>query len=147
MVQYSENEKLRLLSFPLEKVLSSLGYRTDHLGYMYFSPFRGEDTPSFHIDSRTNRWFDFGLSEGGGVVDLVCRLCRCPRSEALSRLAQMDSCFSPSLLPAPDRNVPAARAGDSGIRILSVTPGIRREVLLRYAVIQRRIQRGQIPTM
>lgn len=40
MIQYSENEKQRLLSFPLDGVLAAFGKRTDHKGYMYYSPFR-----------------------------------------------------------------------------------------------------------
>ena len=83
MTQYSENEKQRLLSFPLVDLLSAYGKRVDHKGYMYYSPFREEASPSFHIDLSTNRWFDFGTSEGGGVVELVCRLCACDRAEVL----------------------------------------------------------------
>lgn len=39
---------------------------------LYLSPVRHEKSPSFWVDTKTNRWHDFGTGEGGDVLDLVC---------------------------------------------------------------------------
>ncbi len=59
----------------LPEILNHLGYppqkerRRDHL---YFSPFRDERTPSFHVNVADNIWYDFGEGRGGDVVDFAC---------------------------------------------------------------------------
>ena len=57
MASYDTAEKERLLSIPVATVLEHFGCRTDHRGQMYFSPFRDEREPSFHV------------SDPGGRVD------------------------------------------------------------------------------
>jgi len=53
----------------------------------YSSPIRGGDTdPSFKVDTVKNLWFDFGLSRGGNVIDLVCELTHSTVKEALAIL-------------------------------------------------------------
>ena len=64
---------------PIERVLSKLGFAPDdkkHQGneLWYKSPFRDEKTASFKIDVRQNLWHDFGMGEGGSVIDLVMQL-------------------------------------------------------------------------
>ena len=139
MTRYSQDEKQRLLAFPLEGVLSAYGRRTDHKGYMYYSPFREEDSPSFHIDARTNMWYDFGSAEGGGLVDLVCRLGGCDKAEVLDVIAGLDRTFVHVESPAqiPSENIP--RAASSAIRIERVSDEIRRYALLEYALGERGI--------
>lgn len=137
MVQYSENEKQRLLSFPLDGVLAACGKRTDHRGYMYFSPFRDEDSPSFHIDARTNRWYDFGTAEGGGVVDLVCRLKGCGKGEVLDILAGFDTSFVHVDNAARNIQDVSPRNSSSVVRIDSVSDSITRYALVDYATIDR----------
>lgn len=44
---------------------------------LYLSPLREEHTPSFKVDYVRNLWYDFGLGEGGSIIDLVMRLERC----------------------------------------------------------------------
>lgn len=38
--------------------------------YWYLSPLREEDTPSFKVNDRTNEWYDFGIAEGGDLIEL-----------------------------------------------------------------------------
>jgi len=38
----------------------------------YLSPFRKENTASFHVNISRNIWFDHGEAKGGTVVDFVC---------------------------------------------------------------------------
>lgn len=59
---------------------------------LYHSPLREDTTPSFKVDYEKNLWYDFGLGEGGSIVDLVMRLENCTLAEAFQRLE--DSSFS-----------------------------------------------------
>lgn len=62
-------EKVKLVD-----VMERLGYevqaiergRTEH---KYSSPFRAEVQASFNLNLNKNQWFDFGLNEGGGVIE------------------------------------------------------------------------------
>ena len=40
----------------------------------YYSPFRKEATPSFHVLRGANTWIDFGTGEKGTNIDLIIRL-------------------------------------------------------------------------
>ena len=90
MATYNENEKERILSFPIPSILSHFGKRTDHVRQMYFSPFRDERTPSFCVKESSNLWMDFGSGEGGNVLTLVSRLAGIPLSEAWDYIANLD---------------------------------------------------------
>ncbi len=53
--------------------------RTRNHKLLYLSPRRQEKTPSFWVDTRTNRWYDFGDGAGGDLVDLIrdyLKFCR-----------------------------------------------------------------------
>lgn len=53
----------------------------------YSSPIRnGDSDPSFKVDTVKNLWFDFGLSRGGNIIDLVCELTNSTVREALAIL-------------------------------------------------------------
>ena len=43
--------------------------------YMYYSPIRpAEKTPSFKVSIGSNLWVDFGINEGGTLIDLILKL-------------------------------------------------------------------------
>lgn len=43
--------------------------------YMYYSPIRpAERTPSFKVSIVSNLWVDFGINEGGTLIDLILKL-------------------------------------------------------------------------
>lgn len=42
--------------------------------HWYLSPLRDERTPSFMVNDATNDWYDFGMAEGGDLVELAKRL-------------------------------------------------------------------------
>lgn len=107
MASYTEQEKRTLHSISIVEILARYGRRLDHTrGGLYYSPFREESTPSFHINEAMNTWYDYGTGEGGTLVDFVCRFAGCPRGEAYDWLASFrgkspgDGC-APALSPAP----------------------------------------------
>ena len=53
----------------------------------YFSPLRSETQASFKVSLKLNRWYDFGIGEGGNIIDLVCQLSNCNVAEALQFLS------------------------------------------------------------
>ena len=58
---------------PLPDFLAQLGYQPANVrgpDIWYRSPFRPDErTPSFKIDRNKNVWFDFGLGQGGTIID------------------------------------------------------------------------------
>lgn len=58
-------------------LLNSLGYRpvkTNGSYWLYHSPFRRDEHPSFSVQLNENRWCDFALGVSGSVIDLAMRL-------------------------------------------------------------------------
>ncbi|MFR9535045.1 MAG: toprim domain-containing protein [Rikenellaceae bacterium] len=57
---------------------------------IYCSPLRSEATPSFKVDYNKNLWYDFGIGEGGSIIDLVMRLDGLNFHQAATKLEQGD---------------------------------------------------------
>lgn len=91
MARYTDQEKQTLQSISIVEIMAHLGKNLYNQKGMYYSPFRDEATPSFHIDVATNRWYDFGTSEGGGLFDSVCRIAGITRGEVYDWLASFRS--------------------------------------------------------
>lgn len=54
-------EQLRAMD--IVNYLARLGHEPSKIkghNYWYYSPFRNENTPSFKVNRRINRWYDFG---------------------------------------------------------------------------------------
>ena len=68
MATYDENQKVRIMGYPIENVLAHFRKRTEHREEMYFSPFRDEAEPSFHIKRSENVWMDFGTGQGVSIM-------------------------------------------------------------------------------
>jgi len=66
--------KLEVKSVPIAYILQNLGYELRGRGEMFCSPLREDANPSFHINSKSNVWYDHGLGEGGDNIRLVQRL-------------------------------------------------------------------------
>lgn len=63
---------------PLVEFLNQLGYQPtgrDSKGLWFYSPYRNERKPSFHVNPRKNVWFDFGSGAGGDIFTLAGELC------------------------------------------------------------------------
>ena len=82
---------------PIVEILNKLDIqprRTNKHKLLYLSPLRDEKTPSFWVDTKTNRWHDFGDGNGGDLVDLVCAFLKstreaCTTSDALRWIRNM----------------------------------------------------------
>jgi hypothetical protein len=76
--------------------------KRNNTDYWYLSPLREEKTASFHVNRRTNEWYDFGLMAGGNPVDFFLRYFNCSIPELLLRFAND---FSACKTPAFDGNI------------------------------------------
>ena len=101
-------------------------------GYgMYQSPLRAESLASFKVDFNKNLWYDFGLGEGGSIIDLVMKLESCSVGEAITRLENQSS-FS------FHRNEPVKPVQASTTQITSVKP-LQNTHLIEYLRSKRSI--------
>lgn len=61
-------------TIPLSQILNKMGQKPQKetkTRIKYLSPYRNENTPSFFVFIKNNRWYDFGDQRGGDVVELV----------------------------------------------------------------------------
>ena len=93
---------------------------------MFLSPLREERTPSFSVRYDKGLWYDFGLGEGGTLLQLVMRLEGCGMAEAIRRLRKGAADEAP-YQPLPT----ASPREDSSLRILGVGE-IRHPALIGY---------------
>ena len=93
---------------------------------MFLSPLREERTPSFSVRYDKGLWYDFGLGEGGTLLQLVMRLEGCGLAEAIRRLSKGSADEVP-FQPLPT----ALPREDSPLRILGVGE-IRHPALIGY---------------
>lgn len=76
----SQAHEISIISF-LEKE----GFRPCRIygdSYWYRSPLREEKIASFKVNRDINRWYDYGMSEGGDIVELAKRLRGLPTVSA-----------------------------------------------------------------
>lgn len=133
MARYSDEDKHRLMDTPIQQVLTALGRSTVHTGSgMYWSPFREERTPSFHISRDGHQWYDFGEGAGGSVLTLVCRLLGCDGGKAYDFLASLSSCVIPLDYDSCMRHE-GRRIQDNRIAIMDMFTPFSDEALLEYA--------------
>lgn len=77
--------------FPIREYLAGLNiYPAKEHGYygMYHSPLREDHDASMKVDYNKNLWIDYGLNEGGTLIDLAMRLENCSNGEAMHLLEQ-----------------------------------------------------------
>ena len=93
-----------LYNYPIEKVLEALGARKGPGKDMWFSPFRDETRASLHIDREKNLWNDFGLGQGGSIVQLVMLARRCSCRDAEAFIASLGPCKYEKPEPSAQRS-------------------------------------------
>jgi hypothetical protein len=80
----------RARSICIVQTLAKLGHvpsRQAEKEAWFLSPLRSETQASFKVSLKLNRWYDFGIGEGGNVIDLVCKVSNCSVAEALQFLS------------------------------------------------------------
>lgn len=68
----SDAKQIRLVDF-----LRKLGFtpvKRRNYQYWYISPYREEKTASFKVNDQLNEWYDFGISEGGSIIELAMKI-------------------------------------------------------------------------
>ena len=144
MASYPESVKERIFRFPVVGILEHYGKRTDHINEMYYSPFREEASPSFHINIKAGGfyWYDFGsgADRGGLAVDLVALLENCTRGKAVDIVASIagNGAYRYSSLQAPAQRASCSRQTPAVI-IDSEGDRFRMRRLIEYAEKQRGI--------
>ncbi len=93
---------------------------------MFLSPLREERTPSFSVRYDKGLWYDFGLGEGGTLLQLVMRIEGCGMAEAIQHLRK-EAADEVPYQPLPT----ASPREDTPLRILSVGE-IRHPALIGY---------------
>jgi len=70
----------------------------------YLSPIREERNPSFRVNKREDYWYDYGIAEGGDLVELVKRMHNLPTvSDALKELSGKNiTCISSAVTVAKE---------------------------------------------
>ena len=134
MASYTEQEKKQLHAISIVEIMAHYGKRLDHTrSGLYFSPFRDERTPSFHIDEAKNTWYDYGTSEGGNLFDFVCKFVNITRGEVYDWLASFrhmvpESEYKALIAPMLERKPHSSR-----IVIDSASHHFTRRKLVEYA--------------
>ncbi len=78
-----QTKKLSIIDFLDKEGIKPSKTRGDACWYL--SPFRNERTPSFKVSRKDNLWYDYGIQEGGDLVELVKRMYDKPSvSDALA---------------------------------------------------------------
>jgi Toprim-like len=77
--------------------------------YWYLSPLpgRNEKTPSFKVNRKLNRWYDFGTGEGATLIDFGIRYYNCTIHEFLEKFSGLHPDI-PIPAAQPHSNVPQA---------------------------------------
>ena len=71
------------------RIANYLGTEEKEKDFFIHSPFRAEKTPSFKINPTLNTWYDFGLGEGGTILDLIMKLENKDTKEAVKKLREL----------------------------------------------------------
>ena len=132
MAKFTEQQKQELMSISIVEILAYYGKSLARTKTgMYYSPFRDEKTPSFHIDEAANTWYDFGTHEGGGLIDFVCKITGCQRKEAYDWLASIRHMIPEEVHTEVIKR--AASVGESKVIIEKVNEQFSKPALVEYA--------------
>ena len=113
----------------LVEFLNQLGYQPtgrDSKGLWFYSPYRSERKPSFHVNPRRNLWFDFGTGAGGDIFSLAGEM-----SGETDFLRQADYIAEKMRLPVAKPYKPTPFVEESTFENIEVSR-LESPVLLRY---------------
>lgn len=116
--------------FSIVSFLQSHGIEPARVGtkeVWYLSPIRVENTPSFKVDIRLNRWYDHGLGQGGKLVDLGIRILGISVKEFL-RIMERNQFGEVNISKSPSSTEPRV--------ILERVKELEHAALLRYLIFR-----------
>jgi hypothetical protein len=121
---------------PIIEYLAKCGFQPQYIrgnNYWYLSPLHEESHASFKVNARLNAWFDFGIGEGGNMIDLGIRLYKCTVKDFLPMLTSGHTHFSPDakLIIPFTPGVKSLITEENHIEILSVAD-LQSSELLAY---------------
>ena len=130
---------------PLVDFLNHLGYHPtgrDSKGLWFYSPYRNERKPSFHVNPRKNLWYDFGSGAGGDIFNLAGELTGekdfIKRAEFIAQKMQLpvDSPYKPMQFKEEPtfENVEISRLEAPALLKYLSDRGIPRDIAQRYCV-------------
>jgi hypothetical protein len=111
---------------PIIEYLAKCGYQPQYIrgnNYWYLSPLHEESHASFKVNTRLNAWFDFGIGEGGNMIDLGIRLYKCSVKDFLPLLSSGSTHLSPDakMIITSTLGPKSPAAKENHIEILDVT--------------------------
>ena len=148
---FESNIELLLRSVRLVDLLVHYGKRVDHVKYMYYSPFRNEDSPSMCVRQKDgiDLWVDYGAdlsdddrrlgrkNHGGSVIDMAMELGNLSKKEAIELLSTLKPGFTLDQLNELNTRRPGSRKAESGIVIDFISDTFKNRSLIDYACEQR----------
>ncbi|MEO6931459.1 MAG: DNA primase, partial [Chitinophagaceae bacterium] len=89
--------------------LSNLGFEPTKIRNQdcwYWSPLRLENTPSFKVNRKLNRWYDHGIGKGGNLIDFGILYHDCTVKDFLEKLgsATLSSATIKPFIPEVNNN-------------------------------------------
>lgn len=97
--------------------LSRLGFQPAYKSgnnVWYHSPLRNEKTPSFSVNFKTNKWYDWGEGKGGNMIDFGILYHNCPVGDLLQKLD------GPVIARHQQQQTEKAKEEKNQIKVLSV---------------------------
>lgn len=88
-------DEIKKISIP--SYLESIGCQVkEDKGYYgkYLAPYREDTKPSLKVDYNKNVWCDYGIGEGGSIIDLVMKIESCENWQAAEILQNRESAIN-----------------------------------------------------
>lgn len=104
----------------------------------YASPFREEKTASFHVHTRKNVWYDFGLGHGGNILDFVMTYYNQNLSQALITMERLFTSEEKKDLTTYSISLSANQLGENTGLVIQEVLSLKHRALKEY-LTQRRI--------
>lgn len=124
-------------SIPIDQFLNREGItpiRRSGNQLLYRAPYREDKHPSFAVNVRMGKWFDFATSESGDILNLVCKMYACDVKRALSVLEGL--AYIPYTNPNRKPLLPKEKS-----KVLEITKikNLKHPVLIHYLEKERKI--------
>lgn len=126
---------------PIENYLASGGIyptKTSHNTLWYRSPVRnGDSTPSFKVTLNKNLWWDYGLNQGGNIIELVTEQFKTDVRDALKIIE--NSTANNIYMPKLDHIKEEARHKDKNTLVVLEESELTDTRLITYITKERKI--------